>query len=109
MSWSLLLIPYYSLLSFPFRPCLVTKLVTSFSGLHGNALDKKMMQDVTLRGRQYQGATESGATSGTLVTAGAFTQMIPFGLIEVWRLDYNQHRPYSSLGHLALTKFVAQR
>ncbi len=29
--------------------------------------------------------------------------------LEAWRVDYNQRRLYSSLGHLALTEFVAQR
>ena len=30
-------------------------------------------------------------------------------LIEAWRLDYNQHRPHSSLYHLTPNEFVAQR
>lgn len=30
-------------------------------------------------------------------------------LIEAWRVDYNQRRPYSSLGHLTPNEFVAQR
>ena len=29
-------------------------------------------------------------------------------IIEAWRLDYNQRRPYSSLGHLIPNEFVAQ-
>ena len=29
--------------------------------------------------------------------------------IEAWRLDYNQHRPHGSLGHLTPSEFVAQR
>ena len=29
--------------------------------------------------------------------------------IEAWRLDYNQRRPHSSLGHLTTNEFVAQR
>jgi putative transposase len=29
--------------------------------------------------------------------------------IEAWRLDYNQHRPHGSLGHLTPDEFVAQR
>ena len=29
--------------------------------------------------------------------------------IEAWRLDYNQRRPHSSLGHLTPDEFVAQR
>ena len=29
--------------------------------------------------------------------------------IEVWRLDYNQRRPHSSLGHLTPNEFLAQR
>ena len=29
--------------------------------------------------------------------------------IEAWRLDYNQRRPHSSLGHLTSTEFIAQR
>jgi putative transposase len=29
-------------------------------------------------------------------------------IIEVWRLDYNQRRPHSSLGHLTPNEFVAQ-
>jgi putative transposase len=29
--------------------------------------------------------------------------------IEAWRLDYNQHRPHSSLGHLTPNEFVGQR
>jgi putative transposase len=29
--------------------------------------------------------------------------------IEAWRLDYNQRRPHSSLGHLTPNEFVAQR
>jgi putative transposase len=30
-------------------------------------------------------------------------------IIEAWRLDYNQHRPHSSLGHLTPNEFVGQR
>jgi putative transposase len=30
-------------------------------------------------------------------------------LIETWRLDYNQRRPHSSLGHLTPNEFVGQR
>lgn len=30
-------------------------------------------------------------------------------VIEVWRCDYNQQRPYSSLGHLTPDEFVGQR
>jgi putative transposase len=30
-------------------------------------------------------------------------------IIETWRLDYNQRRPHSSLGHLTPNEFVAQR
>jgi putative transposase len=30
-------------------------------------------------------------------------------IIEMWRVDYNQHRPHSSLGHLTPEEFVAQR
>jgi putative transposase len=30
-------------------------------------------------------------------------------IIETWRLDYNQRRPHSSLGHLTPDEFVAQR
>ena len=29
--------------------------------------------------------------------------------IEAWRVDYNQRRPHSSLGHLTANEFVAQR
>ena len=29
--------------------------------------------------------------------------------IEAWRVDYNQRRPHSSLGHLTPTEFVEQR
>jgi putative transposase len=29
--------------------------------------------------------------------------------IEAWRIDYNQHRPHSSLGHLTPNEFAAQR
>jgi len=29
--------------------------------------------------------------------------------IEAWRVDYNAHRPHSSLGHLTPNEFVAQR
>ena len=29
--------------------------------------------------------------------------------IEAWRVDYNAHRPHSSLGHLTPNGFVAQR
>lgn len=29
--------------------------------------------------------------------------------IEAWRLDYNQHRPHSSLGHLTPMEFLSQR
>ena len=29
--------------------------------------------------------------------------------IEAWRVDYNQRRPHSSLGHLTPSEFVAQR
>ena len=28
------------------------------------------------------------------------------GIIEAWRLDYNQHRPHSSLGHLTPNEFL---
>jgi putative transposase len=30
-------------------------------------------------------------------------------IIEAWRLDYNQRRPHSSLGHLTPNEFMAQR
>ena len=30
-------------------------------------------------------------------------------IIEAWRLDYNQHCPHSSLGHLTPNEFIAQR
>jgi putative transposase len=30
-------------------------------------------------------------------------------IIEAWRLDYNQHRPHSSLGYLMPNEFVVQR
>ena len=30
-------------------------------------------------------------------------------IIEAWRLDYNQHLPHSSLGHLTPNEFVEQR
>jgi len=30
-------------------------------------------------------------------------------IIEAWRLDYNHHRPHSSLGHLTPMEFVTQR
>ena len=30
-------------------------------------------------------------------------------IIETWRMDYNHHRPHSSLGHLTPDEFVAQR
>jgi putative transposase len=29
--------------------------------------------------------------------------------IEAWRVDYNQRRPHSSLGHLTPNEFVCQR
>src|SRR5262245_10259901 len=29
--------------------------------------------------------------------------------IEAWRLDYNQQRPHSALGHLTLSEFVTHR
>ena len=30
-------------------------------------------------------------------------------IIEAWRMDYNHHRPHSSLGHLTPNEFVVQR
>lgn len=30
-------------------------------------------------------------------------------IIEAWRMDYNHHRPHTSLGHLTPNEFVAQR
>ena len=30
-------------------------------------------------------------------------------IIETWRLDYNQHHPHSSLGHLTPNEFLEQR
>ena len=30
-------------------------------------------------------------------------------ILEAWRMDYNQRRPHSSLGHLTPSEFVAQR
>jgi transposase InsO family protein len=30
-------------------------------------------------------------------------------IIEVWRLDYHQRRPHSSLGHLIQNESIAQR
>jgi len=30
-------------------------------------------------------------------------------IIEAWRVNYNQRRPHSSLGHLTPSEFVAQR
>ncbi|MBP8104948.1 MAG: integrase core domain-containing protein [Nitrospira sp.] len=29
-------------------------------------------------------------------------------IIEAWRMDYNDHRPHSSLGHLTQKEFVSQ-
>jgi putative transposase len=29
--------------------------------------------------------------------------------IEAWRLDYNHHRPHSSLGHLTPREFIQSR
>jgi putative transposase len=29
--------------------------------------------------------------------------------IEAWRIDYNQHRPHSSLGHRTPAEFARQR
>jgi putative transposase len=31
------------------------------------------------------------------------------GKIEAWRVDYNQQRPHSSLGHLTPSEFVRNR
>jgi putative transposase len=31
------------------------------------------------------------------------------GILETWRMDYNHHRPHSSLGHLTPSEFVTQR
>jgi hypothetical protein len=39
-------------------------MVTSFSGLHDNELNQKNDAKMTLRGRQYQGVAEAGATGG---------------------------------------------
>jgi putative transposase len=30
-------------------------------------------------------------------------------IIEAWRVDYNEHRPHSALGHLTPNEFVTQR
>jgi len=30
-------------------------------------------------------------------------------IIEAWRMDYNHHRPHSSLGHLTPKEFLEQR
>jgi putative transposase len=30
-------------------------------------------------------------------------------IIETWRMDYNHHRPHSSLGHLTPSEFLEQR
>jgi putative transposase len=30
-------------------------------------------------------------------------------IIEAWRVDYNTHRPHSSLGHLTPSEFASQR
>jgi putative transposase len=30
-------------------------------------------------------------------------------IIEAWSVDYNTHRPHSSLGHLSLSELVTQR
>ena len=30
-------------------------------------------------------------------------------IIEAWRVDYNHHRPHSSLGHLTPSEFVTLR
>jgi putative transposase len=30
-------------------------------------------------------------------------------IIEAWRMDYDHHRPHSSLGHLTPNEFVTQR
>lgn len=30
-------------------------------------------------------------------------------IIEAWRMDYNHHRPHSSLGHLTLSEYAEQR
>jgi putative transposase len=39
-----------------------------------------------------------------------FTSLVETqAIIEAWRVDYNQHRPHSSLGHLTPNEFVGQR
>src|SRR4029079_12911158 len=30
-------------------------------------------------------------------------------ILDVWRVDYNHHRPHTSLGHLTPSEFVTQR
>jgi putative transposase len=53
----------------------------------------------------YSGRLRDECLHGHQFTSMAEAQHI----IEVWRLDYNQRRPHSSLGHLTPNEFVGQR
>jgi putative transposase len=52
----------------------------------------------------------NGRLRDECLTVHQFTSMAEAqDLIEAWRLDYNQRRPHSSLGHLTPNEFIGQR
>jgi len=69
--------------------------------------------DVIRPGKPVENAfSESlnGRLRDECLTVHQFTSMAEAqDLIEAWRLDYNQRRPYSSLGHLTPNEFAGQR
>jgi putative transposase len=56
-------------------------------------------------GRNFHGQTRT-----KLVNVHQFTSINDAkAKIEAWRVDYNQRRPHSSLGHLTPNEFAQQR
>ena len=52
----------------------------------------------------------NGRLRDECLTVHQFTSLTEAqGIIEAWRVDYNQRRPHSSLGHLTPNEFVIQR
>ena len=90
---------------------------------HGTEFQSRALEDWTYRrgipldfirpGKPVENAlieSFNGRLRDECLNVHQFTSMAEVQhIIEAWRLDYNQRRPHSSLGHLTPNEFVAQR
>ena len=90
---------------------------------HGTEFQSQALEDWTYRrgiqldfirpGKPVENAfieSFNGRLRDECLNVHQFTSMAEVQhIIEAWRLDYNQRRPHSSLGHLTPNEFVAQR